>query len=51
MNAPARLVAQPAEFVPECTPTYTLDREIERAKAEMGPEKWARLNAEWEAKP
>jgi len=31
----------------EAAPTYTLDREIARARAEMGEEKWARLNAEW----
>lgn len=27
--------------------SYTLDRQIEQARAEMGPEKWARLNKEW----
>lgn len=27
--------------------SYTLDRKIEQARAEMGPEKWARLNKEW----
>lgn len=36
------------EFIPDGEPTYTLDRQIERAKAEMGAAKWARLNAEWE---
>ena len=35
--------------VPEATPSFTLDREIERAKREMGPKRWAELNALWES--
>lgn len=29
-------------------PTFTLDRQIAEARAEMGEEKWQRLNQEWE---
>jgi len=29
-------------------PTYTLDRDIARARREMGEARWAQLNAEWE---
>lgn len=29
-------------------PTYTLDRQIAEARAEMGEERWAELNKEWE---
>lgn len=37
--------------VPECEPTYTLDRQIAAARAEMGEQRWAELNAEWEIEP
>lgn len=30
-------------------PTFTLDRQIAEARAEMGEARWAELNAEWEA--
>lgn len=33
----------------ECEPTYTLDREVAQARADMGDAKWARLQAEWGA--
>ena len=36
------------EFVPEYTPTFTLDSEIVRARREMGPARWAELCAEME---
>lgn len=29
-------------------PTFTLDRWIAEGRAEMGEERWAELNAEWE---
>jgi len=29
-------------------PTYTLDRDIARARREMGEARWAQLNSEWE---
>jgi len=28
-------------------PTYTLDRDIARARAEMGENRWNELNADW----
>ena len=28
-------------------PTFTLDRQIEQARREMGEEKWRKLNSEW----
>lgn len=37
------------EYVPPHTPTHTLDRQIAEARREMGPDRWAELNAEWEA--
>lgn len=37
----------PEHYGRECDATYQLDRIVEEAKREMGPEKWARLNAEW----
>lgn len=33
--------------VRECEATYTLDRQIAAARAEMGEAEWRRLNAEW----
>lgn len=46
----ARLMRSPDAYepVPECTPTYTLDRQIAEARAEMGEDEWARRNAEWD---
>ena len=35
--------------VPEWTPTHTLSRQIARARKEMGPDRWAALNAEFVA--
>lgn len=29
-------------------PTYTLDRQIAEARRNMGEERWAELNKEWE---
>ena len=31
----------------ERAPTFTLDRQIEQARREMGEEKWRKLNSEW----
>lgn len=31
----------------EAAPTFTLDRQIEQARREMGPDRWAKLQAEW----
>jgi hypothetical protein len=28
-------------------PTFTLDRQIDCARREMGPERWQELNGEW----
>lgn len=39
----------PDHYGKECDATYSLDREIERGKREMGPERWAALNREWSA--
>ena len=33
--------------VPEYEPSFTLDREVARARAEMGEKRWNELNAEW----
>lgn len=33
----------------ECEPTYTLDRQIAEGRKNMGGERWAQLNREWEA--
>ena len=33
---------------PEWSPTYGMSRQIAQARRDMGPEKWAALNAEWE---
>lgn len=30
-------------------PSYTLDRQITRARKEMGPVRWAELDKEWNA--
>lgn len=40
-----------ATFTPEHTPTYRLDELVRKARREMGEERWAQLQAEWEAKP
>lgn len=50
-NAAALADAMQPTWVPEHTPSYTLDRHIAEAKRCMGPERWAELNREWEAKP
>ena len=31
----------------ECAPTFTLDRQIEQARREMGEARWQQLQAEW----
>lgn len=31
----------------EYTPSFTLDREVARARERMGPARWRQLNAEW----
>lgn len=36
--------------VRESEATFTLDRQIAEAKAEIGSERWAELNAEWDAR-
>lgn len=33
----------------EHEPTYTLERYIEQARRELGPDRWAELEKEWEA--
>lgn len=33
---------------PEWTATHTLDRHIADARREMGPDRWAELEKEWE---
>jgi len=33
---------------PAVEPTFTLDRHIARARREMGADRWAQLNSEWE---
>lgn len=33
--------------VPEYTPSYTLDRQIVKARANMGIRRWNELEAEW----
>lgn len=33
--------------VPEHAPTYTLDRDIIKARADMGTRRWNELEAEW----
>ena len=35
------------EFVPEHTPTFTLDRHVAEARLLMGEAKWRELEAEW----
>ena len=55
MNAPAHHSAfarqVEATFTPEYTPTYRLERQIAQARREMGEERWAQLQAEWDDKP
>ena len=41
--------AMQAEHIPEATPTFTLDRFVAEARAEMGEARWAELNREWDA--
>lgn len=36
------------ERMAECSPTYTLDRQIAAWKAETAPERIAALNADWD---
>lgn len=36
-----------ADRIAEHAPTFTMDRQIAEARAEMGEEAWARLNADW----
>lgn len=31
----------------EATPTFTLDRQIEQARREMGEARWRKLNSDW----
>lgn len=38
---------KPGDFVPECAPTFTLDRQIAAAKAGMTAERWQQLQREW----
>ncbi len=45
VSAPAFIPA--AQGDPEWTPSHTLNRQIVSARQEMGPDKWAALNAEW----
>ena len=33
---------------PEWTAPHTLERQIAQARAEMGPDRWAELEKEWE---
>jgi hypothetical protein len=41
------ITTQVADKPRECEPTFSLEREIERAKREMGPVRWAQLNSDW----
>ena len=45
ITAPAFVPAVQGD--PEWTPSHTLERQIVSARQEMGPERWAALNAEW----
>lgn len=36
------------EVWPEHTAAYTLDRQVARAREEMGEERWREINREWE---
>lgn len=45
VSAPAFIPASQGD--PEWTPSHTLNRQIVSARQEMGPDKWAALNAEW----
>ena len=38
---------EPRETEAEHMPTFTLDRQIARARHDMGDAKWAQLNREW----
>lgn len=51
MNRHAKQIAGPDGRVEhrECDPTYNLDNQIARARREMGEERWAQLQAEWNA--
>lgn len=42
---PVAFVAQAGE--PEWMPTYGIDRQIAQARRDMGPKRWAELQAEW----
>lgn len=39
-----------ATFVPECEPTFTLERQVAQARRDMGEARWNQLQAEWNAK-
>lgn len=56
MNAPYKPQQKPRRTIAdtsepacsnECAPTFTLDRELARARADMGEARWVDLNAEW----
>lgn len=32
---------------PEWTPSHTMNRQVAKARREMGERRWAELNAEW----
>lgn len=44
----AQLAPLIADRTPEYMPTLTLDRQIARARKEMGEERWSQLMAEWD---
>ena len=35
------------EYVPNWTPSFTLEQRIAEARKAMGEERWAQLNKEW----
>ena len=47
--ADARAKGDPFAYAAEWTPTFTLDRQIAEARADMGEAEWLRLNAEFDA--
>lgn len=37
-----------ATYVPEATPSFTLERHVRQAREQMGEARWTQLMAEWE---
>lgn len=41
------LLVEIEDYLFECEPSFTLDRQIAEARTEMGADRWQQLNSEW----